>query len=240
MSFRRLISVGVLAASAAVLPALPGQAAPSTGSCSNADYPTNATSLSLTLTSQKVTAGQSITAFGELRKNSCAVRGATIRIERRRLVNGTATGSWALVTSATTRPNGLYFATFAPMHNELVRAHFTGASDFPRAFSPSVTVKVRERITESATRRSGCRITLSGSTTPAKANHTVTIQRRGPKGHFHGWKFFARGTTNRHGHYSITKTARCGATYNLSALINSDSTNLGGRSATIYGIKAAS
>ena len=240
MSFRRLITVGVLAASAAVLPALPGQAAPSTGSCANPDYPTNATTLSLTLTANKVTAGQSVTAFGELRKNSCPVRGATIRIERKRLVNGSATGSWALVKTATTRPNGLYFATFAPLHNELVRAHFTGASDFPRAFSSNSTLKVRTKITEAAKSGSSCKITLSGATTPAKAHHTVTIQRRGARGHFHGWKFFARGTTNSRGHYSITKTATCGKTYNLSALITADSTNLGGRSATIYGVKAAS
>jgi len=238
MSFRRLISVGVLAASAAVLPALPGQAAPSTGSCSNPDYPTNATTLSLTLTRTTVVAGQSITAFGELRKNSCAVGGATIRIERRRLVNGSATGSWALVKTATTRSNGLYYAVFAPLRNELVRAHFTGASDFPRAYSPNVTVKVRTKITESATRDRSCKITLTGSTTPVKANHNVRIQKRGPRGHFHGWKAFASGKTNRHGRYSITRTATCGATYNLSALIGADSTNLGGRSATIYGIKA--
>ena len=95
------------------------------------------------------------------------------------------------------------------------------------------------KITESAAKHSACRITLSGSTTPVKRNHTVTIQKRGARGHFHGWHFFARGTTNRHGHYSITKTAKCGSTYNLSALIASDSTNLAGRSATIYGIKAS-
>jgi len=239
MSFRRLITVGVLSASAAVLPALPGQAAPSTGSCPNPDYPTNATTLSLTLTSTRLTAGQSTTAFGNFRKNGCDIRGASIRIERKRLVNGSPTGKWALVTTATTRPNGLYSATFAPLHNELVRAHFTGASDFPRAFSPNVTVKVRIKITESASKRSNCRITLTGATKPVKGRHTVTIQKRGPKGHFHGWKFFARGTTTRDGHYTITRTATCGTTYNLSALITADSTNLGGRSATIYGIKAS-
>jgi hypothetical protein len=240
MSFRRLITVGVLAASAAVLPALPGQAAPSTGNCGNPDYPTNATSLSLAVTPTRLTAGQSATAFGELRKNACPVRGAKIRIERKRLVNGTQTGKWALVATATTRPNGLYSATFAPLHNELVRAHFTGASDFPRAWSQNVTVKVRTKITEAAKSGSACTITLTGTTTPAKSRHTVTIQNRGAKGHFNGWKFFARGTTNRTGHYSITKTATCGKTYNLSALIASDSTNLGGRSATVYGVKAAS
>ena len=240
MSFRRLISIGVLTASAAVLPALPGQAAPSTGNCANPDYPTNATTLSLALTSTRLTAGQSATAFGELRKNACPVRGATIRIERKRIVNGQATGSWALVKTATTRPNGLYSASFAPMHNELVRAHFAGASDFQPSFSQNVTVKVRTKITERAATGSGCTVTLTGATTPTKRHHTVTIQNRGPKGHFHGWKFFARGTTNRTGHYSITKTATCGKTYNLSALITSDSTNLGGRSATVYGVKAHS
>lgn len=239
MSFRRLISVGVLAASAVVLPALPGQATPSTGSC-DGSYPPHPPSLSLDVTPRTVTAGQSVTAFGELRQNQCPIKGGTIRIQRKRLVSGTPTGSWATVKTVTTRANGLYSGAFAPLHNELVRARFIGGGGFPAVNSGSVTVKVRTKITEAAAKGSACKITLTGVTKPTKARHTVTIQNRGPKGHFHGWKFFARGKTNKAGKYSITKTATCGKTYNLSSLINADSTNLAGRSATIYGVKAAS
>ena len=46
MSFRRLMTVGVLAVSAVVLPALPGSAAPSTGP--GCTYPTNSPRLTIT------------------------------------------------------------------------------------------------------------------------------------------------------------------------------------------------
>jgi hypothetical protein len=240
MSFRRLISIGALAASAAVLPALPGHADPTTGRCPNPDYPTNSSKLSLSVSPHTVTAGRSVSAFGALRKNDCAIKGARIRIERKRIVNGAATGGWALVKRTTTDKNGLYLTSVAPLHNEFLRARFAGTSDgkFQPATSGRTAVKVRTKITEAAAKGAGCKITLTGATTPAKANHLVTIQKRGPKGHFHGWNTFASGRTGRTGQYSITKTATCGTTYNLSALIAKDSTNLGGRSATIFGIKA--
>ena len=240
MSFRRLISVGALAASAAVLPALPGQAAPSTGHCPNPNYPTNSSTITLSVSPRTVTAGRSVSAFGELRKNSCAIKGATIRIARKRVVNGVATGGWMRVASVTTDRNGLYLASIVPPHNELLRARFAGTSDgtFKPATSGNVRISVRTKITEAATKGSACRITLTGATRPVKGHHTVTIQKRGAKGHFHGWSKFATGKTGKGGHYSITKTAKCGTTYNLSALIAKDATNLAGRSATIFGIKA--
>ena len=241
MSFRRLISVGALAAATAVvLPALPGQAAPSVGSCKNANYPTNSSTVTLSVTPRTVTAGRSMTAFGDLHKNSCAIKGATIRIARQRVVNGVATGGWMRVATATTDRHGLYLVSITPRHNELLRARFAGTSDgtFKPDTSDNVRVSVRTKITEAARKGSNCTITLSGATTPVKAGKTVTIQKRGAKGHFHGWHFFASGKTGKGGRYSITKTAKCGSTYNLSAFIAKTATNLSGRSATIFGIKA--
>jgi hypothetical protein len=239
MSFRRLISVGVLAASAAVLPALPGQAAgPSTGSC-NGSYPSNAPVLSLDVSPRTLTAGQSVVAFGDFKKNQCGIKGAKIRIEAQRLVNGKASGGYTLVRTVTTTSHGTFAATLGPLHNENLRARFLSAGGFPTTVSNAVKESVRTRITEAASKGAGCTITLSGATTPTKSHHAVTIQKRGAKGHFHGWTTFAKTTTNRSGHYSVTKTATCGKAYNLSALIGSDSTNLAGRSATIFGIKPA-
>src|SRR3954453_20779370 len=125
MSFRRLISVGVLAASAAVLPALPGQAAPSTGSC-DGSYPTNRPVLTLTVSPTTVTAGQSVFAFGNLHKNQCAIKNAPIRIQAQRVVNGTPTGSFRFVKSTTTRSNGNYLANVVRVHNVVLRAFFPG------------------------------------------------------------------------------------------------------------------
>jgi len=239
MSFRRLISVGVLAASAAVLPALPGQAAPSIGSCPNSDYPTNSSSLSLSVSPRTITFGRSVSTYGELRKNSCPVRGATIRIEMRSVVDGVGFGRWVLVKTATTDRNGLFLTSTTPRTNELLRARFRGAgTTFKPATSSSVLVKVRTAITEAATKAAACKITLTGATKPTKISAKITIQKRGARGHFHGWTKFAGGTTNSRGRYSITKQAVCGRTYNLSALIGKDATNAAGRSRTIFGIKA--
>jgi len=237
MSFRRLISVGVLAASAAVLPALPGQAAPSTGSC-DGSYPTNATQLSLSVTARTITAGSSISAVGALRKNDCPIKGAVVRIESNAVVGGVPTNHWVLVKNVTTDKNGLYLTSVAPRINELLRAHFRAAGGFPAAWSSNIPIKVRTAISETATKRSACRITLTGATRPAKASATVKIQNRGAKGHFNGWHRFASGKTTSRGHYSITKTAVCGRIYNLSALIGADATNAAGRSRTIFHIKA--
>jgi hypothetical protein len=238
MSYRRLISVAVLAASAAVLPALPGQAAPSTGTC-DGSYPTNSSTLSLSVTPRTITAGQAVTAFGELRQNRCAIKGASIRIEKANVVSGKV-GSFTLVKTVTTDNNGLYVASYAPLQDVQIRARFLGwtSPHYLPATSNRIGVNVRTRISEAATKLSSCRIKLTGATRPVKKFHTVTIQKRGPKGHFNGWTAFASGKTNRYGHYSITKTATCGTTYNLSALIGKDATNLAGRSATIFGIKA--
>src|SRR3954447_3592234 len=236
MSFRRLISVGLLAASAAVLPALPGQAAPSTGSC-DGSYPTNATQLSLSVTASTITIGRTITAFGALRKNACAIKGATVVIRSKSVVDGTPIGRWSTVKTVTTDRNGLFLATTAPRINTLLQAHFAPTAGFVGANS-DVLVRVRTAISEAATKRPACKITLTGGTRPMKVDAPVAIQKRGPRGQFHGWTTFARGRTNIHGRYSINKAATCGTRYNLSALIGKDATNIAGRSATLFGIKA--
>jgi hypothetical protein len=238
MSFRRLISIGALAATAAVLPALPGQAAPSTGKC-RGDYPTNASQLSLSVSPHTLTAGQASSVFGALRKNQCPIKGATIRIYSKRVVNGVVTGGRTLLNLVTTDRNGLYLTSVAPLHNVIVYSTFSGTSDgtYKPATSGTSAINVRTRITEAASKGSGCTITLTGATKPTKGHHTVTIQKRGARGHFHGWTNFARGTTRNSGRYTITKTAKCGTTYNLSAYIAKDATNLAGRSATIFGVK---
>src|SRR3954470_11547616 len=110
MSFRRLTSVGVLAACAAVLPALPGQAAPSTGSC-DGSYPANAPKLLLSVSPGTISAGQSVSAYGQLRKNACPIKNAVIRLETRSVVDGTGTGRWVLVSAVTTDKNGLFLTS---------------------------------------------------------------------------------------------------------------------------------
>src|SRR4051812_15970296 len=165
MSFRRLISVGVLAASAAVLPALPGQAAPSTGSC-DGSYPTNRPVLTLTVSPTTVTAGQSVFAFGNLHKNQCAIKNAPIRIQAQRVVNGTPTGSFRFVKSTTTRSNGNYLANVVRVHNVVLRAFFPGGGGFQSATSNTVRETVRTKITDVPTKGNACKVTFSGATTP--------------------------------------------------------------------------
>ncbi|HET7530935.1 MAG TPA: hypothetical protein VFJ98_08260 [Mycobacteriales bacterium] len=236
MSFRRLITVGVLAAGTAVLPALPGQAAPSTGSC-DGSYPTNNPVITMSISSSHVTAGQSVFVFGNLHKNQCAIKGATIRIQAQRVVSGKATGSFRTVKSVTTARNGNYVASIAPLHNENLRARFIGGGGFPAVNSGSARETVRTRITEGVTKRHSCKVTFSGSTRPVARGETVRIQNRGPRGHFHGWKTIARATTTHTGHYSVTKRLTCGHAYNVSALIGATAVNAGGRSGTHYGVK---
>ena len=236
MSFRRLISVGVLAASAAVLPALPGQAAPSTGSC-NGSYPTNKPVLTLTVSPTTVTAGRSVFAFGNLHKNQCAIKNAPIRIQAQRVVNGTPTGSFRTVKTVTTRSNGNYLASVVRLRNTVLRAYFPGGGGFASATSNKVRETVRTKITNNAATGSACKVTFSGSTTPAAKGRTVKVQNRGAKGHFNGWKTIATATTNSKGRYSVTKTLTCGKTYNVSSLIGATATNAAGRSATHYGVK---
>src|SRR4051794_28618401 len=125
MSFRRVMSIGVLAATAVVLPALPGQATPNTGAC-DGSYPTNAPVVTIQVSARTLTAGQSATAFGNLRKNACGIRDARVQIQRQRVVNGSATGGWLRVATATTGRNGPYNARHAPPPHEPPRAGVSG------------------------------------------------------------------------------------------------------------------
>ena len=175
--------------------------------------------------------------FGKFTVNGCAIKNAVIRIQRRVVVNGRATGHWANVKSSTTSSKGIYAAAYFATRNVRVRAHFSGTNGFPTTNTFSVPLNVHTAITESITKRSGCRLTIAGHVNPVKVNRVVRIQKRGPRGSFHGWTTVAKATTNRHGHYSVTKTFVCGRGYNLSAYIAKDSINLSGRSATLFGVK---
>jgi len=238
MSFRRVMSIGVLAATAVVLPALPGQATPNTGSC-DGSYPTNAPVVTIQVSARTLTAGQSATAFGNLRKNACGIRDARVQIQRQRVVNGSATGGWLRVATATTGRNGLYSAGIAPLHNELLRAVFSGGGGFAAAPpSRSVGINVRTAISENARSAAGCKIIVRGAVKPSKFHHQVNIQARAPRGQFDGWRSFGHTLTDGTGHYAYSRTTKCGRVYNLSALIGQDSTNLAGRSATVYHVKS--
>jgi hypothetical protein len=229
MSLRRIVSLTAIAATAALLPALPGNATPSTSGCT--PYPPSGAGQSLTIdaTPRTVTAGQQVFAFGSFTKGGCPVHGATIVLQRRFLVNGTPSGLWASVASTTTTSHGTYAATTRPFRNEQLRAHFVASNGFHSSWSNTVNLYARTRITEAVSKLSGCRLTISGSTTPHKANRTVKIQKKTSTGqHTVAWV-----TTNSTGHYSKTKSFSCGVTLHLSAFIAGDSINKAGRSATV-------
>ena len=228
MSLRRIVGVAAIAATAVVLPALPGGAAPSKGSCT--PYPPSAgESLSIDASPRTVTAGQQALVFGSFTQGGCPIRGAQIAVQRRFLVNGTPSGKWVTIATATTTSHGTYGTTTHPARNESLRAHFTGTSGFATANSSAISEFARTRITESVAKHAGCSLTISGATTPHKANRTVKIQKKTSTGQH----TVAKVTTNSKGRYSKTKTFACGVRLRLSAFIAADSTNKAGRSATI-------
>src|SRR3954452_17394683 len=107
MSLRRIVSVAAIATSAVLLPALPGGAAPGIGSCH--PYPPSAgETLTIDATPRTVTAGQQVLVFGSFTQGGCPISGATIRVQRKFLVNGVPTGSWVTVASAVTTSHGTY------------------------------------------------------------------------------------------------------------------------------------
>ena len=239
MSIRKLLSVaatGSAVAVAVVVPALPGSAAPS-GGC---PYPPNRPQLSLTVSPATVVASHKVTAFGKFSQNNCGIKNGQMVLQHRALVKGKPSGSWSNVANVKpvlTTANGTYTFTSTPSKNEQERVVFNKAGSFPLTISPVRSLLVRTRISFNETTLSKCRISMTGRTFPVKANRAVKIQARDPKGQFAGWTQVARTTTNSKGVYSFTKTAACGTTYNLSALIASDSVNGYGRSRTIFGIK---
>ena len=228
MSLRRFVSVAAIATSAVLLPALPGGAAPSTGSCN--PYPPSAgETLTIDASPRTVTAGQQVLVFGSFTQGGCPISGATIRIQRRYLVNGVPQGSWVTIASATTTSHGTYGTTTHPLRNERLRAHFAATGGFATANSNTVDVFARTRITESVSKLSGCRLAISGGTTPHKVGRTVKIQNKTSTGQH----TVATATTNSRGRYSLTKTFTCGKLYHLSAYISGDSINRAGRSGTV-------
>lgn len=229
MSLRRIVSLTAIAATAVLLPALPGSAAPSTSGCT--PYPPSNPGQSLTIdaTPRTVTAGQQVFAFGAFTKGGCPVHGATIVLQRRYLVNGVPSGSWANIASTTTTSHGTYAAVTHPIRNEQLRAHFSASNGFASANSNSVNVYAKTRITEAVAKLSSCRLTISGATTPHKAFRTVKIQNKTSTGQH----TVAQPKTNSKGRYSITKSFTCGRTLHLSAYIGGDSINRAGRSGTV-------
>ena len=228
MSLRRIVSVAAIATSALLVPALPGGATPSTGNC-NPYPPAAGQTLTIDASPRVVTATQQVLVFGSFSRGGCPISGATIKIQRKFLVNGAPSGTWTTIATATTTSHGTYAVATHPVRNERLRAHFTGTSGFGTSNSNTVDVLVRTKITESVSKLSGCRLTISGGTTPHKVGRIVRIQNKTATGQHN----VATATTNSHGNYSLTKKFVCGKTYHLSAYIFADSINRSGRSGSV-------
>src|SRR3954469_3828273 len=119
MSVRHTFAVGALAAGLLALPVASSQAAAPTSNCSQPNYPPNKPKLTLTLAPVTVTAGQNSTAMGQftMQNGQCYVRGASIRIERRALVNAKPSGSWHTFKVVTTDSKGLYSSRISLLFN---------------------------------------------------------------------------------------------------------------------------
>src|SRR3954462_11729956 len=231
MRARQIVSTVAIAGGLLIAPALPSQAAP-TGGCAPTQ---NSPVLTMTMPAS-VRGVASAAVSGSFKQNSCGIGSAKIHLQTRPLVNGSPAGSWKTVAVATTGSAGLWKASLAPGHNVRVRAFFSKAGAFPTVFSSVQTLMDAIRITMHPSTLSGCKIHLTGATTPVQANRKVLVQQRGAKGHFQGW--FTIGSTKTHsdGTYATTASATCGNTYNLSVHIASSATNAAGRSGTTFGI----
>jgi hypothetical protein len=230
MRARQIVSTVAIAGGLLIAPALPSQAAP-TGGCAPAATPV----LTMTLpASVRGTAAAAVA--GAFKQNSCGIASAKIHVQTRPLVNGKPAGVWKTTAVATTGAKGLWKASLAPGHNVRVRAFFSKAGSFPTVFSSVQTLMDAIRITMHTTTPAGCKIHLTGVTTPLQANRTVQVQQRGAKGHFQGW--FTIGSTKTHsdGSYSTTAAADCASVYNLSVHVARTATNAAGRSGTMFGI----
>ena len=236
MSFRRLLSIA--AASSAVLvavPTTPAGAAPA-GGC---PYPPNRPVLSLTVTPTTVNSLHAFSEFGRFHQNNgsnCGIRNASIQLQRRALINGEPSGVWTTWKTVTTGSQGYFSTTRAPFKNEQERAVFYKAGSFPTTGSSIINVNVRVYLTKYVTTPAGCKIRLTGRTTPRLSRRTVFIQSRGPRGHFQGWSTVGQTLTHSDGTYSTSAVAKCGQTYNLSAFIYGSLVNKPGRSWTTFGI----
>lgn len=234
--FRKIVAIATLAGSSLLLPAIPGQAAPS-GGC---PYPTNRPVLTLTASPATVIATHNSTAFGKFSQNSCGIKGATVKLQRRALVKGQPSGSWTTFATVVTSSKGTFSSAHQPLRNEQERAVFAKTGKYAATTSKIITVTVDTRITKTVQTLSGCRVWIHGQTTPVKSKHFVLIQRRGPKGHFNGWTTMWRTPTNAKGAYSTINKLACGQTFNIAVFIGGDNVNHGGRSGTSYGVKTHS
>jgi hypothetical protein len=233
---RRTVTAALVALTALLAPiatATTGQAAPS-GGC---PYPPNRPVLHLYAAPSTMVAGQYAQVFGSFRQNNCGIGGGRISLQRRPVIGGRAWGNWRWFATPVTDSRGLYLTYFAATTIQQIRAVFYAAGRFPTVASTVVQIDVREGISAAVAKRSGCRITMRGATSPAKARLTVAIGIRAAAGHYRGWTTIWRATTNRYGRYSTTRTLRCGSTYNLSAYISGDAYDLANRSATIWGVR---
>jgi hypothetical protein len=237
MSVRRLLSiVSIGSALALAAPALPAGAAPS-GGCPS---PSSSPVLSLTVAPTTIKAAHTISASGRFHQNngsSCGIKDASVKLQRRALVNGKPSGSWTTWKTVTTGSLGYFSAKRMVLNNEQERAIFFKAGSFPTTVSKVFTENVRIWITKAVTTPAGCKIRLTGKTTPVQAKRRVFIQSRGPQGKFQGWFTIGQTTTHSDGTYSTSAVAKCGQTYNLSVFMYPSSVNTSGRSATTFGIK---
>jgi hypothetical protein len=193
--------------------------------------------LTLTVSPGTVTGAAAATLSGSFKQNSCGIGNAKIHVQSRPLVNGNPAGTWKTFVVVTTNKSGGWKTTDAPMRDVRVRAFFNKASSYPTTFSPVRSLLDAIRITKHVTTPAGCKIHLTGSTTPVKANRKVLIQQRGPKGQFQGWTTIGSTVTHNDGTYATTAAAKCSQTYNLRAFMNGDKINEAGRSGTTFGIQ---
>lgn len=235
--FRRLLSIAAIGSALVVaVPSMPAGAAPA-GGC---PYPPNRPVLSLTVSPTTVNSLHAFSEFGRFHQNNgsnCGIRNASIKLQRRSLINGEPSGAWTTWKTVTTGNQGYFSTTRAPFNNEQERAVFYKAGSFPTTGSSIINVNVRVYITKFVSTLSGCRIRLTGRTTPVVPRRHVFIQSRGPLGHFQGWFTIGETTTHSDGTYFTTAVAKCGQTYNLSAFIYGSLVNKPGRSWTTFGIK---
>jgi hypothetical protein len=242
---RSLLVAGTVAG-LSLVPMASGQAA--TGGCS---YPPNNPVLNLQVSPTQVTAHQPITAFGNFEQNNCPITNAKILIQAQRLISGNPSGAWETkATATTTTPDGTYGTSFTLLFNSRVRAVFGTDGNFPTTVSPKRNVAVRTGLYFRIGLGKKCVIYVAGHTTPVKANRYVYVQNRAPAHQFNGWTTIAfyglssayRGSngymkTDTNGIYRGSRTVNCAKVYNLSAYINGDSSNLAGRSQTIFNIR---
>ena len=232
MRARQIVSTVAIAGGLLIAPALPSQAAP-TGGCAPA---ANRPVLAMTLNPTSVRGNAATAVTGSFKQNSCGIGSAKIHLQTRPLVNGKPAGTWKTVSVVDDGFEGPLEGESRAGSQRARPCVLLQGGGFPTVFSSAQSLMDAIRITMHPSTLSGCKIHLTGATTPVQANRKVLVQQRGAKGAFQGW--FTIGSTKTHsdGTYSTTAAATCGNTYNLSVHIASSATNAAGRSGTTFGI----